>query len=438
MKFSSTTALVATVAVATVALVGCSSSSSATPAGQVPVSAKQTLNMWGWSGAPGADVMATVIAGFEKANPKITVKYTEIANADYKNKATLALSSNQPIDIIGVQPNAWAADNERYFLPVSKWPASSGLLATFQPNTVAQDKKLFSDGVVRAVPFGSSASAVGFYNVDILKQAGLSSPPKTWADWKTLSDGLKGTGIVPAVMPSDSWFQDEFVLTLAGEIDPKFYDNIRYNNGSYDTAAYRQALTEYRSLYDNGLFSKSTLDLAYSDAMALFDQGKAAVVFNGSWEGGRLLASYRAKNNVTASDVGAMGVPADKASDVSTRSFLDITEGITTYSKHQAAAEKFIAYATAGAGVKSWATQLGFIPAVKNWTLPPGTLTTPVEDQGYATLQKLVANPSSDRNNLSNLSAQIGTYILQVVNGRMTPVAAATQAQADHLSGKYN
>lgn len=437
MKFSKkTAAAAAVVTAAALALVGCSGAGGSSS--QVAADAKQTINVWGWAGAPGKDVMTGVISSFEKANPNITVKYTEISQNDYKNKASLALSSKEPIDVVGVQPSAWAQDNANYLAPVSDWPNGDKLLAKYQSGPINQMKKLFTDGKLRAVPFGSSGSAVGFYNVDILKKAGLTEPPKTWDEWSKLATALKGTGIVPAVMPSDSWFQDEFVLTLVGQTDPSFYDNIRYKNGSYDTQSYVDALTKYKSLYDNGDLDKSTLDLAYSDAMALFDQGKAAVVFNGSWEGGRLLQSYRDANKVNASDVGAMGVPADQADQISTRSFLDVTYGIPTASKHQAAAEKFIEYTTTGAGVDGWATKLGFIPAAKDWTLPSGTLTTETEKQGYETLQKLIANPSSDRNNLSNLSAQIGTYILQVVNGTMTPEAAAKQAEADHKSGKYN
>lgn len=437
MKFSKTTALVAVVAGAALALAGCSGGT-ASGGSQVAADAKQTINVWGWAGAPGKDVMADVISGFQKENPSITVKYTEISTDDYKNKATLALSSKEPIDVVGVQPSAWASDNANYLLPVSDWPDGAKLEAKYQTQTIDQMKKLFSDGKIRAVPFGSSGSAVGFYNADLLAKAGLTEAPTTWAEFQKLADSLKGTGIVPAVMPSDSWFQDEFVLTLVGQTDPSFYDNIRYKDGSYDTPSYVAALTKYKSLYDDGVFDKSTLDLAYSDAMALFDQGKAAVVFNGSWEAGRLLSSYRETNKVQASDVGAMGVPADSADQVSTRSFLDVTYGIPSASTHQAAAEKFIEYATAGAGVDTWATKLGFIPAAKDWSLPSGTLTTEVEKSGYETLQKLIANPSSDRNNLSALSAQIGTYILQVVNGTMTPEAAAKQAEADHKSGKFN
>jgi ABC-type glycerol-3-phosphate transport system substrate-binding protein len=437
MKFSKTTALTAAAAAA-LALAGCSGSGGPSGGPQVALDAKQTVHVWGWAGAPGKDVMTQVISGFEKANPKITVNYNEIAQLDYKNKASLALNSKQPIDVVGVQSSAWATDNANYLAPVSDWPNGKNLSSQYQAGPISQLNKLYPDGKLRSVPFGSSGSAVGFYNVDILKKAGLTEAPKTWNDWSKLAAALKGTGIVPAVMPSDSWFQDEFVLTLAGQIDPSFYDSIRYKNGSYDTKSYVQALTKYKSLYDQGALDKSTLDLAYSDAMALFDQGKAAVVFNGSWEAGRLLSSYRSANKVAASDVGAMGVPAEKASQVSARSFIDFSYGIPTASSHQAAAEKFIQYATAGAGVNTWATNLGFIPAAQNWNLPSGTLTTSVETDGYRTLQNLIAKPSSDRNNLSALSAQIGTYVLQVANGTMTPEQAAKQAEADHKSGKYN
>ena len=149
--------------------------------------------------------------------------------------------------------------------------------------------------------------------------------------------------------------------------------------------------------------------------------------------------SFRDTNKLVPSDVGIMPVPTfDASEDGSLRSFLDLTYGIPTASKHQAAAVEFIKFATAGDGVAEWATGFAFVPAVKGFALPDGVLTTDVETEGYATLQSLVANPHGDRNNLSNFSAQVGKYILSVVNGEMTPQEAATQGQADLESGKYN
>ncbi len=408
---------------------------------QIALDDEQEINLWGWSGAPGIDNIQRVIDAFEVVHPNITVNYTEVLNTDYKNKASLALGAGESIDVIGVQANAWATENQDFFLPVSDWPDSEGITDAYAPAVVAQNEKLFSDGVLRSVPFGSSGSAIGYYNIDLIKAAGLTDYPKTWAEFKQLADGLKAVDpeAVAAVMPADTWFQDEFVLTIAGQIDPDFFNRVRYEGASWDDPAYVEALKQYKSLYGDGTLDASTLDLGYVDAMALFDTGKAAVVFNGTWEAGRITAAFRETNALVPSDVGIMPVPTmDAADEGSLRSFLDLTYGIPTTSTHQAAAVEFIKFATAGDGVAEWATGFAFVPAAAEFALPDGVLTTTLETDGYATLLSLVGDPHGDRNNLSNLSAQVGKYVLSVVAGDMTAEDAAKQGQADLESGKFN
>lgn len=443
MKFSLTSkVLAASAAAAALVLTGCSGAApgnQSTSAG-TDATATQTINVWGWTGAPGTETMGKIITAFQAEHPNITVKYNEIAQADYKNKATLGLSSKQEIDVIAVQPNAWAADNASYFEPVENWPGAEGILDKFQTLPIEQEKKLFPDGKVRSVPFGSTGSAVGYYNADLIKKAGLTEPPKTWDDFKKLSEGLKTAvpDAVPVVMPGDAWFQDEFVLTMVGQKSPDFFNKVRYEDGAWDTPEYRDALAKYKAAYDNGTFDKTTLDMGYEDAMSLFDNGKAAVVFNGSWEAGRLLASYREANKVQASDVGVVPVPSDNGSEASTRSFLDLTYGIPVASSHKAAAAEFIEFTTAGKGIDVWGPALGFVPAAKDWTMPNGVLTTDAAQNGYKQLQDLIADPHGDRNNLSNFSEQVGGYVLDVVRGAKSPEDAAKQGQDDLKSGKYN
>jgi raffinose/stachyose/melibiose transport system substrate-binding protein len=281
---------------------------------------------------------------------------------------------------------------------------------------------------------------VGFYNEDLIKKAGLTSPPSTWAQFKELAVGLKKAdpGAVAVIAPDDTWFQDEMVLDLVGQTDPNFYNNVRYHNGKWDTPQYVAALAEYKSLYTQGIFSSDTLDVPYADAVTLFDTGKAAVMFNGTWEDGLLSPAYRAANKVTASEVGLIPVPATNPANDSVRSFLDIIEGIPKSSTHQAAAAKFIQFETAGDGIKAWIPSLSEVPDVKNWKLPNGILKTAVERASYAEALKLIANPHSDRNIMNAFAAQTGGYVLDVVEGRMTPAQAAAQGQSDLESGKYS
>jgi len=427
------------------ALAACSSSSSTPSAkGTGSSGGPVTLNLWTWTGAPGASQVAAVIAGYKKLHPNVTINNNTINNDDYKTKAQLALDSNQAIDIIAVQPNLFASQVQSKLLPLSQWQSflPAGTLSKYTPLSLTQIKKLFTGGETYAVPWAVSGSAAGFYNVALLEKAGLSEPPKTWDDMRTLADGLKSKapGTAVAVMPAgstDGWFLDEFTLTLVGQSDPNFFDTVRYDNGKWDTPAYVAALTELQSLYTTGALDKNVLDLGYTDAEDLFYKGKSAILFNGSWESGDLSASYRAANKINISNVGAMGVPTSDGSAPSLRSFLDITLGIPKTCKNVEVAADFIAYTTAGDGVPLWANSLGEIPALNGWSPASSALATPQAVQGYALLQDLIAHPHSDRNNLSAFSSQVGVRIESMLNNGVSPTATAAACQSDLDSGKY-
>ena len=290
-----------------------------------------------------------MIEAFEEANPDITVKYTEIPQADYKTKVAQSLGAGEDIDVLGVQPSSWAAEIEDYLLPVADWPDGAALVDKFQPSTIQQTERLFTDGELMSLPLYSTGSAVGVYNADILDELGVT-PPTTWAEFKTLSDALEaqGDGILPAVMPGDDWFQDEASLTVVGQIDPEFFNTVRYDEGAWNTPDYVEGLTDYKALYDSGTFDKATLDMDYGTAMTTFEEGKAAVAFNGSWETGRILSG----------NYGIIPFPAETADQASLRAFLDVLVGIPAKSTKQEAAAKFAEFISAGDGVDVWASAL--------------------------------------------------------------------------------
>ena len=79
----------------------------------------------------------------------------------------------------------------------------------------------------------------------------------------------------------------------------------------------------------------------YGTAMTTFEEGKAAVAFNGSWETGRILTG----------NYGVIPLPAETADEASLRAFLDVLVGIPAKSTKQEAAAKFAEFISAGDGV---------------------------------------------------------------------------------------
>jgi raffinose/stachyose/melibiose transport system substrate-binding protein len=431
-------------AVASSAPAGTAASSSAPASSAAAAGPQVTLNLETWSGAPGKDQMAKAIAGYEQLHPNIKIVDTDIASDDFKAKVPLALSAGQEIDVLAVQPNAFADQIKSDLLPLSAWQADlpANTMSAFTPLSVQQNAKLYTDGNVYSIPFAVSGSAVGYYNVDILNKLGVQ-PPQTWADVANIAKLLKAKmpGVAPVVMPggtTDSWFQDEFILTLVGQSDPNFFNNVRYDKGKWDTPSYVAALTAYQNLYKTGALTKDVDDLGYTPAMTAFFSGKAAMVFNGSWESTMLSEAYRSANKINISNIGVIPVPAvGDPSTRSLRSFLDITMGIPKTAKHVQEAADFIAYISAGAGVNLWASTLGEIPAVNGWQVPAGALGTPEEQAGFKTIQNLIANPHSDRNNLSAFSSDVGTKAETLINGG-DPAKVAASMQSDLDSGRYS
>jgi raffinose/stachyose/melibiose transport system substrate-binding protein len=419
----SATMLTAAAGALVLTLAGCSGN-----AGGESEDGVTTINYWSWDGAPGEAVVTPMIEAFEAANPDIKVTYTEIPQGDYKTKVAQSLGADEDIDVLGVQPSSWAEEIQDYLLPVSEWADGDAIVEQFQPATIDQTSRLFADGELMALPLYSTGSAVGVYNADILAAVG-ATPPTTWAEFKALSDALEaqGEGILPAVMPGDDWFQDEASLTVVGQVDPEFFNDVRYDEGSWNTPGYVEGLTAYSELFNDGTFDRTILDMDYGTAMTTFEEGKAAVAFNGSWETGRILDG----------NYGVIPFPAESAEDVSLRAFLDVLVGVPAASTKQEAAAKFAEFISAGDGVDEWASALKGIPAVADYTLPDGVLTTELQQESYQTLLDLINNPRSDRNNMGSFSDFVGGNVKQAVLGAITPQEAADADQAELEKGNF-
>ncbi|MFF9762901.1 ABC transporter substrate-binding protein [Streptomyces caelestis] len=400
------------------------------------------ITVWTWDGAPGTEAMDRLAAAFErKTGVKVDSKV--VSRDDYKQQAQLALNAGEGIDVLGVQPGQFATEVQSRLMPVSAYQSRlADGLDGYRPAAVEQIRKLYKDDGVHSVPFGSTGSAVCFYNARILDEAGVR-PPETWKDVRKLTDALKARrpGTLTLVKPSgkDTWFEDEFVLTLAGQRDPGFFDSVRYDGKPWNASAYVTALERYGELYEDGTLQRSGLDMGYTDAMNAFNTGKAAIVCNGSWEAALLKKEYREENDIAVPSVGVLPVPADDPSGRSLRSFLDITWGIPKKARNAAAAAAFISYATQEEGVDLWAGNLGFVPSAKDWKLAPDVLgDDTLASEGYAQIVDLINDPSSDRNNMSSFSDVVGGYVLEVARGRMTARQAADKGQKDLDSGLYN
>ncbi len=187
-------ATVATAAVATMTLASCGFSGGS----------------GGGSGAQSLDLMVAsysdntkaewqqIIKDFEAKNKGITVNLDVESWTDINNVIKTRIQAGKQPDILNIDAFAgFAADDLLY---PAKDIVSSKTLDDFQP---AFAKNASIDGTQYGLPFIASARAL-FYNKDDFAKAGISAPPKTWAEFEDDAKKLKAAGVTPYGMPLGS------------------------------------------------------------------------------------------------------------------------------------------------------------------------------------------------------------------------------------------
>jgi len=184
----------ATVASASLVLAGCgfSGGSSDDASGDattlnllVPSYSDQTQSLW-----------ETVIDGFQKANPDITVNLEVQSWDNLESVITTKVQGGDAPDIYNGGPFAgFAADDLLYNVEDVTSPDT---FSDFQESFIKNEQL---DGTTYALPFIASARAL-FVNNELLTKAGVTAPPKTWDELldaavkiSALGDGVAGYGM---------------------------------------------------------------------------------------------------------------------------------------------------------------------------------------------------------------------------------------------------
>ena len=139
-----------------------------------------------------------IIKDFEAKNSDIKVNLDVESWTDINNVIKTRIQAQKQPDILNIDAFAgFAADDLLY---PAKDVVSAKTLDDFQP---AFNKNASIDGTQYGLPFIASARAL-FYNKADFSKAGISAPPKTWAEFEEDAGKLKAVGVTPYGMPLGS------------------------------------------------------------------------------------------------------------------------------------------------------------------------------------------------------------------------------------------
>ncbi len=264
-------------------------SSGLAASGQKSSSKAVTLVWWhNQTVGPGVKLWPQVAAEFNKLHPDITVKPVPLQNEQFQTRIPIALQSSSPPDIfqnwgggqlVDQVKAGKVADLTKYVKPWIK--TIGGSAAGWQVN-----------GKQYAVPY--NVGVVGFwYNKELFKQAGISSPPKTWPQFLATISKLKAASITPiAIGGRDRWpdafYWDYLAVKLCSKktiqqsaVTYNFSDSCWAKAGQYV-----QQLLAAKPFQDG--FLASPAQQGPTSSAGLLANGKAAMELQGHWDPGTM------------------------------------------------------------------------------------------------------------------------------------------------------
>lgn len=260
-----------------------------TTLGTTAVSAadETSVSLWTWS--PITRTAEKMIDAFEKANPDITIDYTNYNyNPEYLQALSAASASDNLADIVGLQPGSLTQTYSDYLIDLSDYAkAEWGDDWTSVYDNVTQSQlqlgnKDGDDGHY-ILPIETQDIYVE-YNKTLFEQLGLKVPT-TYDELVEVSKTLRDNGYAPLFFGgADGWQHVNLLLMCTSQISDTLFDECQNGEKSWTCDEMKQAMTNYKKLFDDGVMQDGSLSsTSYSDGTTLFLAGQAGMMLLGSW-----------------------------------------------------------------------------------------------------------------------------------------------------------
>ncbi len=328
--------LLTVASIAAIAMTGCSSSkkSSTDASAAKPV----TLTFWGTYGNGGnkaqTDVLSqSIIPAFEKANPTIKINYVDIPYDSLLQKLTTSAAGGELPDLVR-SDIGWVPK----FAALKVFAQLDGKLANFDtlsadnyPGSLATNKY---NGHYYGLPLDTNTRVL-ITNSAALQNAGIATPPATFDDLKADASKLAAKKIaVFADSGLQGWNVYPWIWSAGGEVtSPDLTKATGYLNSSASVAGVQMLVDLYKSGAIPNLIIGNKGAIQTSDGLP---KANYANILDGPWMQAIWQGQYP-KFAPTYSPV-----PAGPGGSISVVGGEDIN--VTTASKHQDAALKFIQF----------------------------------------------------------------------------------------------
>ncbi|MGH6882432.1 MAG: ABC transporter substrate-binding protein, partial [Hypericibacter sp.] len=306
-----------------------------------PARAETTINALFMSQAAySEDNVRDMTADFMKANPGIKVNVEFVPYEGLRDKTLLAQGAGSGYDVV-LFDVIWPAEF-----------AGEKVLVDVTDRITPEMKAGVLPGAWTTVEYKSHRYGIPwildtkylYYNTEMLKKAGIATPPRTWDELLQQAKILKDKGIAASPIVW-SWAQAEAVIcdytTLLAANGGKFLDDS--GKPAFQSGGGLDALSYMVKSIDEGLTNPNSKEYLEEDVRRVFSSGQAAFALN--WTYMYNLANDPKESKV-AGNVGVVPAPGVAGKSQASAVNGSMGLGITTTSKNPDAAWKYIVFMT--------------------------------------------------------------------------------------------
>ena len=304
----------------------------------------------------GEKFMAEFKEAFEKDNPGITLELVDSPFQGFHDKAIVQFQAKKLPDVLLVQVD-WVAEF-----------ADLGLLSPLD-DLISKENNAYMAGIPKTfqtkwkgkqyyLPIESGSVAM-FYNTSLFKAAGLSGPPKTWAEFNEVAQKLTNadkkqfavTGTLAAEPPTNATYDIYPLLLQSGA---KLIDSTT-NKAVFNSAEGVKAIEAYIERINTLKVSvPGVLSNGEKEKRANFATGNVAMMFEGPWG----VAIQKGLNPNLEYDIAPL--PKGVTTGTMVRGSLNT---VTTQAQDKEAAWKFVRWMSSPKGSELWAKGTGGFPS---------------------------------------------------------------------------
>ncbi len=302
-----------------------------------------------------AALMQAAADAFVEANPEVEIEITVQENEAFKARLTTVMQSGDPPDVF----QSWGGGVLYQYAEaglvrdLTDALAADGWGATFGQSGLA----LYgTDGRNYGVPW--NIGMVGFwYSKAKFAEAGIETPPATWAELLTTVQTLKDAGIVPISLGGgDKWPIHFYWVYLAIRNGGKAaFDAAYTRSGSFADPPFVKAGSDLLELSALEPFQDGYLAATWPDSGVVYANGGAAIMLMGHWFPSGALDANLEDPTAMREDLGWFPFPTVDGGAGAPNDVLGGGNGFAVGSNAPDAAIEFVKYLTSVEVQSEWA-----------------------------------------------------------------------------------